>query len=1086
MRKILSIVLVLALVLSSAGMAFAAPSSVSADVEDKTVKAAVERLVAFGIVNGMDDGKYHPEKEVTREQFAKILVTALGMESAAGAVSSTSFTDVASDRWSAGYIEVAAGQGLIKGYPDGTFQPTKGVSYAEAVTMLVRALGYSDEFVKGTWPANYIAKASAEGITKKVNFSASSKVADRGSVAVMVNNTLDADVIDVKEYGGDTTPTYEKTGETLLENKLEIYDLENVRFIENAKLDKGLDSTEVRVIFTKDTDFKGTKDVYDKDEKVKFEIVKGFDSDYFLGLDTTVYLNDDDEIVYAEVSETGNTVYRNERLDYSYTEKPYGEITLYNAGVDLEVPDTASIYVDGEKIDDDDFDDYIGDTDTGWNVFGTFIADDDELVYANLVTWEKANYMVQEVDEDDDTIVYLDTKTASDDKKLDLADNYDSYKIYIVEGEDLVNAEISDLEAGDIFNVAEVEEDGDDVASVYVWRNSVEGKMGKITGANNDERMAIKVGDDKISVETNFTYSDDNGDDFTSGKGRYDGAVATKKKLEDFYGEEIKVYKNWKNRIVYLDGDVNTTSDELYGVVLGYGSGLNEEVKLYTKDDDDIIYDFEESDDFDYLKEEAPVGSIIKYELNKDGDIAEYGKYDDVIFKVSDTATIKDGNDFGSKSVKIGSKTYYVTDDTIFFDYTEHDEEEVEVFDWSSIKGKDVEEDVTVIFAADGTDLEFLAIYDNLDDIRDDVMVGYVLDTGDIDGDYYAEVAVYGEDEVKEYEIDSGLARDVEDGDILLDGRVWLFETTSGGKFNIIEPAEEKDWEIVAGMITDIDGDKITIEDEDYVVDDDALIYQGSSESSFSKIDEDDFVVLAVEKGEVKAIELVYAKSSGDRYGEGEIVSINPFKVDGFDQKFTDDIADALLGNGYIIYDNDLDDYAVGDTIKFLYEEDRDEIQVIWAETTGDNPVDEDVVAVEEAIEALPDADDITEDDEDDVVAAREAFDDLTSAQQDEVDADLVDKLEECEAKIEELKNNQGGDEVTGSVEKAANNPIFGMTTITVTLDGTDTPEDYTVTIDGTEIPFKSTVHKLTVASSDDLAKMTEAELEDALVIEEK
>ena len=50
-------------------------------------------------------------------------------------------------------------QGLIKGYPDGTFKPANQVSYAEAITMLVRALGYKDEFLSGQWPANYLAKA---------------------------------------------------------------------------------------------------------------------------------------------------------------------------------------------------------------------------------------------------------------------------------------------------------------------------------------------------------------------------------------------------------------------------------------------------------------------------------------------------------------------------------------------------------------------------------------------------------------------------------------------------------------------------------------------------------------------------------------------------------------------------------------------------------------------------------------------------------------------------------------------------------------------------------------------------------------
>ena len=86
------------------------------DIEDEDVKDAVLRLNAFGVIAGMEDGKYHPDEKLTREQFAKILVTALKMDTAAQAgVGYKSFPDVAADRWSAGFIGVAAGQGLNPG-----------------------------------------------------------------------------------------------------------------------------------------------------------------------------------------------------------------------------------------------------------------------------------------------------------------------------------------------------------------------------------------------------------------------------------------------------------------------------------------------------------------------------------------------------------------------------------------------------------------------------------------------------------------------------------------------------------------------------------------------------------------------------------------------------------------------------------------------------------------------------------------------------------------------------------------------------------------------------------------------------------
>ena len=80
MKKILSLTLVLVLVLSSFSMAFAYnPASTQFDdVDDEAVATAVDRLNAFGIVDGYEDGSYKPEGMITRAEFAKLLVTALG------------------------------------------------------------------------------------------------------------------------------------------------------------------------------------------------------------------------------------------------------------------------------------------------------------------------------------------------------------------------------------------------------------------------------------------------------------------------------------------------------------------------------------------------------------------------------------------------------------------------------------------------------------------------------------------------------------------------------------------------------------------------------------------------------------------------------------------------------------------------------------------------------------------------------------------------------------------------------------------------------------------------------------------------
>lgn len=184
MRKILSFVLVLSLVLGSFSMAFAATP---ADVVGTPNQEAVEVLMGLGVVNGYEDGSFKPENIVTRAEMAKLIVVALGLEDYATGTSK--FPDMAGATWAQGYVNYAAGLGIIKGYPDGTFKPSATVSYDEATAMIVRALGYTDaSLLPAMWPANYVVKAKALGILDGIKTSALG--ANRGDIAEMLYNAI--------------------------------------------------------------------------------------------------------------------------------------------------------------------------------------------------------------------------------------------------------------------------------------------------------------------------------------------------------------------------------------------------------------------------------------------------------------------------------------------------------------------------------------------------------------------------------------------------------------------------------------------------------------------------------------------------------------------------------------------------------------------------------------------------------------------------------------------------------------------------------------------------------------------------------
>lgn len=118
----------------------AQPDSGSGDCSYTDVPASqwyaqpVRALCALGL---FDNGAtFRPEDVITRAEFVDLLVR-LKPE----AQGNTAFPDVPATHWAAQQIGIAAAQGWINGYPDGTFRPEKGLSRAEACAVINRMLG---------------------------------------------------------------------------------------------------------------------------------------------------------------------------------------------------------------------------------------------------------------------------------------------------------------------------------------------------------------------------------------------------------------------------------------------------------------------------------------------------------------------------------------------------------------------------------------------------------------------------------------------------------------------------------------------------------------------------------------------------------------------------------------------------------------------------------------------------------------------------------------------------------------------------------------------------------------------------------
>ncbi len=202
-----------------------------------SLKQSVEKLALLGIINGGTDGLFHPDSLVTREQFAKMIVSAANLATAANiATNSTTFADVPSARWSSGYIRTAASNGMLNGYPDGLFHPTSKITYAQAMTIMIRMLGYEESDLAGTWPQNYITKAASIQLTNGLSYNANDELT-RADCVVLIERLFDMNVKQTAGLNGNTqtTMTYnESTG---------IY--QTVVILSDSSIDSSLDTDEI-------------------------------------------------------------------------------------------------------------------------------------------------------------------------------------------------------------------------------------------------------------------------------------------------------------------------------------------------------------------------------------------------------------------------------------------------------------------------------------------------------------------------------------------------------------------------------------------------------------------------------------------------------------------------------------------------------------------------------------------------------------------------------------------------------------------------------------------------------------------------
>ena len=583
MKKVLSLVLVVALVLSSMSFAFAAKFSDVAGDYSKAITA----LNGLGVISGYPDGTFKPENSITRAEIAKLLVEALGYKNLATG-STANFSDT-KGHWAEGHIALAAGLGLTAGYPDGSFRPDQAISYDEVLTMIIRALGYTDASLKGTWPTNYKVKAIDLKVTKDVVMNKA--LADRGGVAQALYNALEKQMVEVSDKNIATPVT---TGALTLIDKIAKYDA--AYEVNEAKLNP------------EDPNYGGNK----------------VDLAPYMFQTLKVYLNNDKDVVY--VKGTNNLVF---------------EGTLKAAGV------TANTSITLKDANDETYT-FTVDAQTATMLNGVVITDEEKIDYENsnvkvtVVTTAKdgatlaktgltAKGLVAEKQTKVAKVsdIYVAGKTKVDTFNLPTKDSKLDLTKVVVTGSAKTLEEIKKNDI--VVEYAGIKDDGTLANTKLAVSNAI--VAGKVTRVDGNDRYIDGVKytlnlaadqttkDTTLNNEGNFLL-DHNGKiakyEVKSGTSNYAAVISKASgEITDSFGRSIKTYERIKLATVngpviydvYLkinsNGEVKgsaITTSAIYSGTINAGTLTSSAITSLT------------------------AGDIVKYELNSDGQISKITK----------------------------------------------------------------------------------------------------------------------------------------------------------------------------------------------------------------------------------------------------------------------------------------------------------------------------------------------------------------------------------------------------------------------------------------------------------------------------
>lgn len=639
------------------------------DMEDNRYAEAVETLGALNVMVGdAETGLFRPGEPIKRSEVAKIAVNALGLADVAESSNyPTKFPDVVENHWANGYINVATNQNLVIGDDTGTFRPDDTITYAEAMTILVRVIGHEPSALsKGGYPSGFLVVGAENNLSRNATASANDP-ADRGLVAQMTFNSLTAKLMEQTGFGED--PVYTVVDKTLLGSKL------------NTERKTG------QVMATSQTKLNGSGNLKKGEVQIGDEIykVKDIDPANMLGYNVVFYLQEnnygDKEVILIRPEES-----KNESLTISADNfesitdvKGTDDTTILKKTIsywknketdkrttDVDVNAEAKLIYNGKYEDMDnalvDLTDKAGkvnllDTDRDGKFDLVFVTE-----YKNIVVEEVMPKTGKVIDKYGNPTLVLDPE----DTDLDYT---------IEKGAQLIDLE--DLEEWDVLSVAASKDNT--VIRAIVVKEAIEGT---VTELDNEK---VKIGDKLYKIAANYTEQIN---------------------LED----EGRFYLDVEGKIAAVDATSRISSNYAYLINAAVNSSTDEnfEMKVFTKEGKvEILRGANKirlngvsgktaEQVLEALKSEGNiVKQLITFEKNTDGEVSSINLADDKtasggINEDKFTMNLNLNNaEYKSATGKLGNVN--INNDTIVFDIPEGSDDTDEY----AVRNKDMFENET-------------------------------------------------------------------------------------------------------------------------------------------------------------------------------------------------------------------------------------------------------------------------------------------------------------------------------------------------------------------------------------------------------